>query len=312
MRLRGDRRHCRPRPAREGDTAAGVAPVDDGVGDEAGVGHDEVDVVVRAQDGGARADLRDLRGELVDLDPVADLEGALDQDDQARHEVLDDVLQAEADPDPQRGAEGGEGRRPDPDRLQGHERAEDEHRVAREAPQHVAHADRQVGPREESIRNQLARQPRDDVRPDEDDDRRHEARRGDGGIPDAEKAIVENAFHDPGSCKIDAPRGGRQGLPSSSSAASVMAEAPVLIVGSGAGANSEECRLGSRVGSPCAASNRLGSTRADPEQDRRDAGGDSELAEVFAAHPGLGLDDADAPNPRVQAAISLFVSAGSL
>jgi hypothetical protein len=61
----------------------------------------------------ARADLDDLGPDLVDLDPVADLERPFDEEDQSGDEVLDDVLQPEADADAERRAERGQRRRAD-------------------------------------------------------------------------------------------------------------------------------------------------------------------------------------------------------
>jgi hypothetical protein len=58
-----------------------------------------------AQRAGADADAAHLAGQLSDLDRVADLNGSLEQQDQSGDEVVDDVLQPEADADAERAGE---------------------------------------------------------------------------------------------------------------------------------------------------------------------------------------------------------------
>ncbi len=81
----------------EADEVVVVAEVGDARGDELGVGHDDVDVVVGAHRGASGADLDHLALELVHLDAVADLDRAFHEQDEAAHEVVGDVAQAEAD-----------------------------------------------------------------------------------------------------------------------------------------------------------------------------------------------------------------------
>lgn len=79
---------------------AGVeCPVDDAVFEEKGVGHEVFDAVEAADDGGAGVDFRDDPGNAIDFDDVADADFALEEEDDAGDEILDDGLRAEADAD---------------------------------------------------------------------------------------------------------------------------------------------------------------------------------------------------------------------
>src|SRR5690606_27752395 len=77
-------------------------PVDQLAGDEGLVRHDDRLAVAVDDMGGADVDALDRAGDAADGDQVADAHRALEEDDQARDEVGEDRLQAEAQADRQR------------------------------------------------------------------------------------------------------------------------------------------------------------------------------------------------------------------
>ncbi len=253
------------------------AAVDDGVADELRVGHDQGDVVVGADDRRPRPDLRHVPDDLSDLDRVTDLDGPLDQDHEARDEVLHDVLEPEPEADPERPPEHGERRRVDPERLQRDEHPEEEDDVAEHTADRV--------PRPTASRVRPSRRFGDEV-PDEAREKKAPAmiaaatRRLETVtcVSPTRKSRVDKKLPTPGVGAGSVPQ--LRALPSSSSAASVTVFTPVRIVGSRSGANPEEWREGS-AGPPAFA--RLELLRldgADPHEGRGHSG-----APVLARSP---------------------------
>src|SRR5690606_1244745 len=89
----------------DGYPGDGIAqgPVHQLVGDEGLVRDDDFLVIEIGDGGGADADTADRAGEVADGDHIADAHRLLEQDDQAGHEVGEDLLQAEAQADGKRG-----------------------------------------------------------------------------------------------------------------------------------------------------------------------------------------------------------------
>ena len=82
---------------RAADDVVGKRPIDDARFQQLAVGNDNL-VVRPVRDFGApRANLRDRAGPTIELDHIADANGALGQEDQAADEIIDDKTRA---PDP--------------------------------------------------------------------------------------------------------------------------------------------------------------------------------------------------------------------
>ncbi len=82
--------------------APGVAlerPVGDFALDQAGVRDNDVDVVIGADAGRARADLDDGAARIIQFDIIADRHHPVEDQEQARDELLDHALKAEAQTD---------------------------------------------------------------------------------------------------------------------------------------------------------------------------------------------------------------------
>ena len=90
--------------------------------------------------GGANADAPDLAVEVGHLDGVADLDGALDEQDDPRDEVVHDGLKAEAHPDPERTREQGEAVEVEAEGADGHREAQEKNQVVEEARDRVGQA----------------------------------------------------------------------------------------------------------------------------------------------------------------------------
>ena len=83
-------------------------PVGDGLADQIAVRNDHFGLVERLDLGGADRDALDDALLAARADPVTDADRTLDQQDDARHEVGHDVLQAETDTDRQRTGDDGQ------------------------------------------------------------------------------------------------------------------------------------------------------------------------------------------------------------
>ena len=92
----------------DGAERVAVRPVEHAAGDQLGVRHDQAGAVEGLDLGRAHADAAHVALLVADDDAVADLDRALDQQDEPRDEVVDDRLQAEADADRQRAGDDGE------------------------------------------------------------------------------------------------------------------------------------------------------------------------------------------------------------
>jgi hypothetical protein len=82
------------------------------------------------------------------LDRVSHIDRPLEQQDQTRHEVVDDVLQAESDTHAQPSRDNGELRDLDASRRQADQKAKEDHAVSREVRDSVRHASACTYPRE--------------------------------------------------------------------------------------------------------------------------------------------------------------------
>ena len=88
---------------RYGQAPPGVPehPVGDIIGDQHGVRHDDIGAVKGLDQGGPDTDPTHIAFHIPGDDPIAGANRALEQQDDAGNEVIDDVLQAEADTDRQ-------------------------------------------------------------------------------------------------------------------------------------------------------------------------------------------------------------------
>ena len=116
------------------------AVVDDQRGDEAGVRDDHRDALARDHVRGAQPDVLDRTEYAADIDEVALLDRALEQEEEARDEVLGELLEPEADADQQHRATGHQCAGVDADRPERHEDGDQHDRVARDLDGRVAHA----------------------------------------------------------------------------------------------------------------------------------------------------------------------------
>ena len=83
-------------------------PVDHLAGDEIGVGNDDFSALECLDRAGADTDASDLSGVGVNFDDVVDMDGPLKLQNQARDEIVDNVLHSEADADAKRSGQHGE------------------------------------------------------------------------------------------------------------------------------------------------------------------------------------------------------------
>jgi hypothetical protein len=109
--------------------------VGDGIINEVGVGHDDDDVVIRANPGGAGSDADDVAEGFLDLDAVADADGLLNEQNEPRDEVGHNILKAKTDADADSAADDNERLEIEPERLQADEHAEQEKCVSDESPE---------------------------------------------------------------------------------------------------------------------------------------------------------------------------------
>ena len=79
-----------------------VGPIGDRGGEKLRIGHDDGGPLEGLDLGGAHADSLHDPHIAADLDPIADLDRPLDQQDQAGDEIVDDILETETDTDRQR------------------------------------------------------------------------------------------------------------------------------------------------------------------------------------------------------------------
>ena len=115
-----------------------------------------------------------VAGEAADLDPVALLHRPLDQEDDARDEVRDDVLQAEADADRQRAGDDREARQVEPGRGDRDQRRDRDADVADAGEHRVAAAGVEPGARQHRAAQHRLQQPHHPDAEGEDDDQRHD------------------------------------------------------------------------------------------------------------------------------------------
>src|SRR3546814_4235660 len=77
-----------------------MGPVDHAAGDELRIGHQDFDVVIGGNAGGADIDIADLAGDAgFELDEIADFQRTVEQQNQAGNEIAEDPLQAKTQTD---------------------------------------------------------------------------------------------------------------------------------------------------------------------------------------------------------------------
>ena len=101
------------------------------------------------EDTGADADLADLAKVRADLHRIADAHGSLEGEQQAGDEVVDDVLQTEADADAQRAAENGEAAELDARGSDGEKERSGDEGIAHEGPDRDGHSAPEIHPIED-------------------------------------------------------------------------------------------------------------------------------------------------------------------
>src|SRR6185436_7659623 len=112
--------------------AVGAGPVHHFLRHQLGIGNDDFRPLARAHRRRADADALDLSGQRTDLDQVAHADRSFHDEDQPGYEVVDDVLQAEADAHAERSGNESDLRRIDAERGQGEYGADDDNNPAGE------------------------------------------------------------------------------------------------------------------------------------------------------------------------------------
>ena len=97
---------------------------------------------------------------VVHLNHVADLDGTLEQENESRDEVIDDVLQAEAETDAERAGEDRELRHVEAHRRDGDEKSDEQNHVMQHRRDGVGHAARQMHARVHVLFEQEAQEAR--------------------------------------------------------------------------------------------------------------------------------------------------------
>ena len=116
----------------------GQGPVRQSRGDELRIRHDDVNIVVGIDQRAANIDGLDRSGQaVVQLDVVANAQCALEQDNQAGDEVIDDGLEAETDTDRQGTGDQRQVGKVEADRSQCDQHGEQYDRVMRQAADRV-------------------------------------------------------------------------------------------------------------------------------------------------------------------------------
>ena len=128
-----------------------MAPVGDTLGDELRVGNDHGDVLLGDHHGGAGPDTANLSADVAHLDAVAHLDRALEEDDQAAHEVAGHVLEAETEPHAHRARQNREGAEVDAYRLKDHHDTHCRDRVSHQRTHRLSHADVEMAARQEGV-----------------------------------------------------------------------------------------------------------------------------------------------------------------
>src|SRR5262245_12389457 len=132
-------------------------PVRHLVGDQAGIRHDDLGTFPGAHRAGADADPLHLAGEGAKLDGVADLDRALEEEDQAGDEVVDDVLQPEADADAEGTGDDRDAREIEAERREAEEEADQQDDVVNQARESGGDAALELHAREDVLLEDHAR-----------------------------------------------------------------------------------------------------------------------------------------------------------
>src|SRR5262249_12845833 len=156
----------------------GERPVRHPLGDELGIGDDDLGSGPGAHGAGAHADPRDLTLQIADLDDVAHVDRPLEQEDEPGHEIVDDALQAEADADAERAGQDGDLGEVKPEYAEGEQEAEGQDPVIEQARDGGGDAARHVRARINVLTKHKTNESRDEVRqPDREDELEHVAHR---------------------------------------------------------------------------------------------------------------------------------------
>ena len=162
----------------------------DGVLNERGVRDDDVLLVARARDGRAHAEPGDAHDPSIHLEHVAELDGALGEQDDARDEVLPHVLHGEADGHREDGPGSEQRAEVDAHRLHHDAQPDQGDGIAGHARDHVRDAAVGRAPQAEGARRATLRHPREQLRADRDADRGRQRGQRDRRGPDGEQRHV--------------------------------------------------------------------------------------------------------------------------
>ena len=144
--------------------AVGVGPVNDLVGDEVAVGQDHVRAVARADDGRADADAPHLTRGISDLDHVAHFHRPFEQQDDARDEIVDDVLQAKSQAHAERPGDDGDLRQVHAEKSQRDQETDEQHEIVQDRGDRIRQPRRQVHALEYLLVQEKTQYPRHEQR----------------------------------------------------------------------------------------------------------------------------------------------------
>jgi len=114
---------------RDADLAVVGGPVGDALIDEFGVGDDDDDVFVGLNPSAAAAEADDVAVGVADLDAVTELDGLLEEQDEAGDKIADDSLKAQADADAEGAADDDEAAEIEAEGLEADDESERENEI---------------------------------------------------------------------------------------------------------------------------------------------------------------------------------------
>lgn len=121
------------------------------LGDKLGVRHDDLSAVVRPDPARPDSDVPNLPARSANLNVVANLQRLLEQKDQARYEVVEDVLHTETDTDAKSARNDSQLCQFNAGRSEREHESKNDQRVARQRGYRVGHASREPGPRKDRL-----------------------------------------------------------------------------------------------------------------------------------------------------------------
>src|ERR1051325_6554925 len=146
----------------EADFGISVTPVDDTGGNEFGIRHDDRDVVIGDNGGAARLDLDDIAFQTAHIDAVTDLDGTLDENDDATDEIADDILQTNPQPQPERARQKCQAAKVDAHDLERDRQPDENHDVTGETGDDFLQPDAHSGSAQHARQQQFSRRCRHD------------------------------------------------------------------------------------------------------------------------------------------------------